>query len=197
MICVTGANGTLSSEIIRQLESAKAPFRGAYFSNKKAEAARSREIEAVIIDYNRAETLRAAFQGCDELFLLGPNALNQSELKRNAVEAAKAAGVRHIVQQSVLGADEESYSLAKIHRSVEKAIVAPATSTISSNQAVASVSVLSVSTITATAVTISGGSPKIVRKSVTKSRCSVIHSPLRSSPLSTTMVAMLLAYGFG
>ncbi len=123
MICVTGASGTVSSEVIRQLESAKAPFRAAYFSNKKAEAARARGIEAVIIDYNRPETLRAAFQGCDKLFLLGPNALNQSELERNAVEAAKAAGgVRHIVKQSVMGAVEESYSLAKVHRPVEKAI---------------------------------------------------------------------------
>lgn len=122
MLCVTGASGTLSSEVIRQLESAKAPFRGAYFSNKQAEAARARGIEAVIIDYNRPETLRAAFQGCDKLFLLGPNALNQSELERNAVEAAKAVGVRHIVKQSVMGAVEESYSLAKVHRPVEKAI---------------------------------------------------------------------------
>ncbi len=122
MICVTGASGTLSSEVIRQLESSKAPFRGAYFSNKKAEAARARGIEAVIVDYNRPGTLRAAFQGCDKLFLLGPNALNQTELERNAVEAAKAAGVRHIVKQSVMGADEESYSLAKVHRPVEKAI---------------------------------------------------------------------------
>jgi uncharacterized protein YbjT (DUF2867 family) len=122
MICVTGASGTLSSEVIRQLESAKAPFRGAYFSNKQAEAARARGIEAVTIDYNRCEILRAAFQGCDKLFLLGPNALNQSELEHNAVEAAKAVGVRHIVKQSVMGVVEESYSLAKIHRPVEKAI---------------------------------------------------------------------------
>ncbi len=122
MICVTGASGTVSSEVIRQLESAKAPFRGAYFSAKKAEAARVRGIEAVNIDYNQPETLRAAIQGCDKLFLLGPNALNQPELERNAVEAAKAAGVRHIVKQSVMGAAEESYSLAKVHRPVEKAI---------------------------------------------------------------------------
>ena len=122
MICVTGASGTLSSEVIRQLESVKVPFRGAYFSNKKAEAARARGIEAVIIDYTRPDTLRAAFQGCEKLFLLGPNALNQSDLERNAVEAAKAAGLRHIVKQSVMGAAEESYSLAKVHRPVEKAI---------------------------------------------------------------------------
>ena len=122
MICVTGASGTVSSEVIRQLESANAPFRGAYFSEKKAEAARERGIEAVIIDYDRPETLQAAFQGCDHLFLLGPNAPNQSELEENAVEAAKAAGVRHIVKLSVLRAAEESFSLARVHRQVEKAI---------------------------------------------------------------------------
>ena len=92
MICITGASGTVSSEVIRQLESAKALFRGAYFSNKKAETARAKGIEAVIIDYNRPETLRAAFQGCDKLFLLGPSVPNQSELEQNAVEAAKAVG---------------------------------------------------------------------------------------------------------
>jgi uncharacterized protein YbjT (DUF2867 family) len=124
MICVTGAGGTLSSEVIRQLESAKATFRGAYFSQKRAEAARARGVEAIVIDYNRPETLRAAFQGCDRLFLLGPNELNQTELELNAVEAARAAGVRHIVKQSVMGAAEEAYSLAHIHRPVEKAIEA-------------------------------------------------------------------------
>ena len=112
----------LSTELVRQLESAKAPFRAAYFSTEKAEAARARGIDAVILDYNRPESLRAAFQGCDQLFLLGPNVLNQSDLERNAVEAAKAAGVRHIVKQSVMGADEESYSLSKVHRPVEKAM---------------------------------------------------------------------------
>jgi len=122
MICVTGAGGTVGSEVIKQLESAKAPFRAAYFSNEKAEAARARGIDAVIIDYNRPETLRAAFQGCDKLFLLGPNALNQTQLELNAVEAAKAVGVRHIVKQSVLGAGEEAFDLAKVHRPVEKAI---------------------------------------------------------------------------
>ena len=121
MICVTGAGGTLSSEVIRQLEQ-KAPFRAAYFSDKAAETARARGIDAVVIDYNQPKTLRAAFQGCDTLFLLGPNALNQTELELNAVEAAKAAGVRHIVKQSVMGAAEEAYSLANIHRPVEKAI---------------------------------------------------------------------------
>ena len=122
MIGVTGAGGTVGREVIKQLESATAPFRAAYFSNEKAEAARARGIDAVIIDYHRPESLRAAFQGCDKLFLLGPNALNQSELERNAVEAAETAGVRHIVKQSVMGADGEAFALARVHRPVEKTI---------------------------------------------------------------------------
>jgi uncharacterized protein YbjT (DUF2867 family) len=124
MICITGAGGTLSSEVVRQLLRTNAPFRAAYFSEQRAEAARAKGLETVVIDYNRPETLRAAFQGCDTLFLLGPNAPNQTDLERNAVQAAKAAGVRHIVKQSVMGAAEEAYSLAHIHRPIEKAIEA-------------------------------------------------------------------------
>ena len=122
MICVTGAGGTVGSEIIKQLEAAKAPFRAAYFSKEKAEATRARGIDAVIIDYDRPESRGAAFQGCNKLFLLGPNELNQTQLELNAVAAAKAVGVRHIVKLSVMRADEEAYQIAKVHRPVEKAI---------------------------------------------------------------------------
>jgi uncharacterized protein YbjT (DUF2867 family) len=124
MILITGAGGTVGSEVIKQLASADIPFRATYFSNAKADAARANGIEAVLIDYNRPDTLRAALQGSDRLFLLGPSAPNQTQLELNAVAAAKAAGVRHIVKLSVLGADEEQFVIARIHRPVEKAIEA-------------------------------------------------------------------------
>jgi uncharacterized protein YbjT (DUF2867 family) len=122
MICVTGAGGTVGRELIKQLQSANASFRAAYFSKEKAETARVTGIDAVIIDYNRPDTLRAAFQGCNKVFILGPNALDQTQLELNAVEAAKADGVQHIVKLSVMGAVEEAFSLARVHRSVEKVI---------------------------------------------------------------------------
>ena len=122
MICITGAGGTVGREVVKLLQLAKVPFRVAYFSQDKAEAAREQGIEAVTIDYNRPETLRTAFQGCDKVFLLGPNALNQTQLELNAVAAAKAVGVQHIVKQSVMGAEDEAFSLALIHRPVEQAI---------------------------------------------------------------------------
>lgn len=122
MICVIGAGGTVGRELTKQLESEKARFRAAYFSKAKAEGSRARGIDGVIVDCNRPETLRAAFQGCDKLFLLGPNAPNQTQLELNAVETAKAVGVQHIVKLSVLGADGEVFALAKVHRPVERAI---------------------------------------------------------------------------
>jgi uncharacterized protein YbjT (DUF2867 family) len=122
MIFITGAGGTVGREVVKQLKLAKVPFRVAYFSPEKVEAALANGIEAVTIDYNRPETLRSAFQGCDKLFLLGPNALNQTQLELNAVEAAKAVGVQHIVKQSVMGAEAEDFSLALLNRPVEQAI---------------------------------------------------------------------------
>ena len=122
MICTTGAGGTVGSEVLNQLQSTNTQFRVAYFSAGKADQARSNGIDAAVIDYNQPDTLEEAFAGCDRLFLLGPNVPNQTELELNAFEAARACGVQHIVKQSVLGAEEESYSLAHVHRPVEKAI---------------------------------------------------------------------------
>jgi len=124
MICVTGASGTVGREVIAQLQAAKAPFRATYSSKQGAEAARSRGIEAVVGDYARPETLHAAFRGCDRVFLLGPNTLDQTELESNVVKAAQHVGVRHVVKQSVMGAEREDSSLARVHRPVEKSIEA-------------------------------------------------------------------------
>lgn len=123
MICVTGAGGTLGREVVKQLRAADAPFRAACHSVASADAARAQGLDVVTIDYGRPETLRAGLKGCDTLFLLGPNLLDQTVLEIAAVDAAKTAGVRRIVKQSVMGVDED-YSLAHVHRPVERAIEA-------------------------------------------------------------------------
>jgi uncharacterized protein YbjT (DUF2867 family) len=122
MICVTGASGTVGREVVKQLQALNAPFRAAVSSASSADALRARGVDAVICDYHQPETVGAALQGCDTLFLLGPNLLEQTQLETDAVAAAKAAGIRHIVKLSVMGAADEAYSLAHVHRPVEKAI---------------------------------------------------------------------------
>ncbi|HEX9162915.1 MAG TPA: SDR family oxidoreductase [Thermoanaerobaculia bacterium] len=122
MILVTGAGGTVGSELVRQLQAAGVPFRAAYNHAEKAKAAKTKGIDAVVIDFNRPETLRDALRGIDKMFLLLGGAPDQTQLELNAVNAAKAAGVKHIVKLSVWGAEGEQFSFAKIHRPVEKAI---------------------------------------------------------------------------
>lgn len=124
MICITGAGETVGTEVVKQLELANVPFRVAYFSQEKMEAALAKGMDAVIIDYNYPDTLHAAFQGCEKLFIFGPNALNQTELELNAIAAAKAVGSQHIVKPSVMGAEAEDSSLTLVHRPVEKVIKA-------------------------------------------------------------------------
>jgi uncharacterized protein YbjT (DUF2867 family) len=119
MILVTGAGGTVGSELVNQLKSSGATFRAAYHSQVKADSARANGIDATVIDFEKPETLDRAFDGIEKLFLLSSSNTRQ-ELA--AVEAAKRAGVKHIVKLSVIGADGESYSFAKVHRPVEKAI---------------------------------------------------------------------------
>ncbi len=124
MIIVTGAGGTVGGEVLGQLREKGVPVRAAFHSEDKAKAARDKGIEAVTLDLGDEESLQKAFEGCERLFLLGPNAPNQTELEKNAVEAARSAGIKHIVKLSVMAADQEEYLLGKIHREGEKAIEA-------------------------------------------------------------------------
>ncbi|HEX8170292.1 MAG TPA: SDR family oxidoreductase [Thermoanaerobaculia bacterium] len=124
MILVTGAGGTVGSEVVQQLQRAGAKFRVAHHSQKKAADARARGLDAVVIDYDDPESVRAGLDGVERMFLLNAGAGNQAEQEINAVNAAKAAGVRHIVKLSVWGADSEAFSFAKVHRPAERAIEA-------------------------------------------------------------------------
>jgi uncharacterized protein YbjT (DUF2867 family) len=122
MILVLGASGTVGSELIRQLQAAGAPFKGGYHSEERAQEARDRGIDPVIIDYAKPHTLEPSLRGIDHLFLLGAGGGDQTQQEINVVEAAVRAGVEHIVKLSVWGAEGEDFSFAKIHRPVERAI---------------------------------------------------------------------------
>ena len=76
-----------------------------------------------MIDYNKPETLKEALSQVDKLFLLTPDVPNAHELASNLVIEAKKAGIRHIVKQSVMGADlEADVGTFRLHRQAEKII---------------------------------------------------------------------------
>lgn len=118
MILVTGASGTVGTEVVKALAGEGAPFRAGYHSNP--DRLRAAGAEAVPLDYDRPETLRPALAGVEAVFLL--SRLVAPEVA--VVRAAKEAGVRRIVKLSVWGAGEEAFTFARWHRPVEKEIEA-------------------------------------------------------------------------
>jgi uncharacterized protein YbjT (DUF2867 family) len=81
-------------------------------------------IEQVAGDFNDLDSLRPAFEGVEKFFSLSPLAENLAELGINSIEAAKRAGVRHVVRSSAMGADENAITIGRWHREVEIALEA-------------------------------------------------------------------------
>jgi len=76
--------------------------RAAYQSSQKAGEAPT-GVETVIVDFNRPDTLRAALNGIDCVFLVGPVAPTLVELESKAIEEIKRAGVPRLVKLSAMG----------------------------------------------------------------------------------------------
>jgi uncharacterized protein YbjT (DUF2867 family) len=126
-ILVTGATGTVGSEVVKQLLSAKGQKEDiivkAAARSANDDTFRNLGEQVVQLDYNKPDTLSAALRGIDKLFLLTPFQSNMVDLTSNLVNEAKNAGVRYIVKQSVLGADAEpGITSSRLHRQAEKVI---------------------------------------------------------------------------
>lgn len=129
IILVTGATGTVGSEVVKQLLSAKGERHEEEMIIKAAARSandstfRNLGVQTVELDYNKPDTLTAAFKDVDKLFLLTPFQSNMVDLTSNLVNVAKNAGVKYIVKQSVLGADAEpAITPSRLHRQAEKII---------------------------------------------------------------------------
>ena len=122
-ILVTGATGNVGSKVVERLSATGASVRASVQSSSKADKLKNAGVEPVEFDFTNPETLRAAFDGVEKVFLLTPFVPNMVELGLRAIEAAKKAGVKYIVRMSAMGADAEpAIQLGKWHREVEKAV---------------------------------------------------------------------------
>jgi NAD(P)H dehydrogenase (quinone) len=71
-------------------------------------------------DYDRAETLAAAFAGVTKLLLISSNEIGRREAQhRAAIDAARGAGVGLIAYTSLLHADTTTLDLGAEHRATE------------------------------------------------------------------------------
>jgi hypothetical protein len=117
MILITGASGTVGSEVVKALAASGARMRAGYRTRPQNVPA---GVESVALDYERPETIRPALAGVEAVFLLSSSV----QPERNVVDEARCAGVKRIVKLSVLGAAQEAFSFARWHRPVERHIEA-------------------------------------------------------------------------
>jgi len=102
MILITGASGNVGSEVLKQAMAAKLKLTAAYQSAEKAQTAPG-NVHTVVLDYAKPETIRAALEGVDILFLVGPPTANLVALEANVIDEAQKAGITHLVKLSALG----------------------------------------------------------------------------------------------
>jgi uncharacterized protein YbjT (DUF2867 family) len=132
-ILVTGATGTVGSEVVKQLvsslssssSSGQSVVRAAVHSQNNADKFRQygEKVEIVNMDYNKPETITAALNNASKLFLLTLPSLNMTDISSKVVREAKKNGVQHIVKLSVFGADAEpGIIIGRLHRKEEKII---------------------------------------------------------------------------
>jgi uncharacterized protein YbjT (DUF2867 family) len=101
-ILITGATGTVGSLVLRELAGRDGiRIRAAIRDMSKAANVQGPGVEAALFDYDKPETFPPACQGVDAVFMVSPFTPDGVEQSKAFIEAARAAGVRHIVKLSV------------------------------------------------------------------------------------------------
>ena len=105
-ILITGATGTVGSEVVRQLTSKTENVRAAVRNPEKAREINLGNAKIVHWDYDKPASFENALENTERLMLIAPSGSPNSHQYLNpAVDAAKRAGVKHIVLLSAMGVD--------------------------------------------------------------------------------------------
>lgn len=122
MIVVTGASGQLGRLVIEELLK-KLPAQqivAAVRNPDKLSDLAVRGVQVRLADYSQPDTLEAAFQGAEKVLLISSSEVGQRVAQhRNAIDAAKRAGVGLVVYTSILRADTSPLALAAEHKETE------------------------------------------------------------------------------
>jgi len=118
MILVTGASGNAGGAVLKEVLKTNRPVKGMYRSPADAAKA-SVEVGAVIADFADRGSLGRALEGVEAVYLVCSPVRELVELEGNMVDACQAAGVRHVVLNSALGAGDYRKSFPSWHRRVE------------------------------------------------------------------------------
>jgi uncharacterized protein YbjT (DUF2867 family) len=124
MILVTGATGNVGAELVKQLATKGHKVRALVRSPSEASGKFATTVDLAAGDFDNPDSLVAAMRGVERVYALVPFTPALVAQDKNLIEAAKRAGVKHVVKHSVLGAQYEGVTLGKWHRVGEKLLEA-------------------------------------------------------------------------
>jgi len=129
-ILVTGATGTVGSEVVKQLSQRKEniSIRAAIHTQNKADTlkqivADNKRTELIDFDYNVPVSVQKAIDNVDKIFLVTTPSPNSSDMVSYFAKEAKRKDIKHIVKLSVMNADAQpGYAMGRLLRQEEKII---------------------------------------------------------------------------
>lgn len=123
MILISGATGTIGSELVRLLRERDVPVRALVHSADKAPALEEQGAQTVLGDFDDDASLDVALLGVERFFVLAPPGPDMVRHHTNAFRAAKEARIKQVVKLSALGAKQGSeISLVDWHGQTDAAL---------------------------------------------------------------------------
>src|SRR5437773_8779202 len=107
-VLVTGATGTIGRDVTKRLSEKGVAVRAGVRDQAKARKQFGSNIALASFDFENEKTFSGALEGVEKVFLLPPLLPNQLEVMNVFVDAAKRAGIRHIVKLSAIGVDDDT-----------------------------------------------------------------------------------------
>lgn len=124
-IFITGGTGTTGRDTIKALQKRGATIRVGARDLAKAKALAGPGTDFVQFDYEKPETFIPAMKGCHTMLLLTGFDRFAHEQATQLIDAAAAAGVKHVVKLSAQGADSvPGIMVGRWHRTAERYLTA-------------------------------------------------------------------------
>ncbi|WP_116248067.1 SDR family oxidoreductase [Nocardiopsis sp. FIRDI 009] len=127
-VVVTGATGHLGRLVVEELLELGHPAEEITAAGRRTDRLgplADRGVATTRVDFDDPASLKAAFAGADAVLLVSGSELGRRvEQHRNAIEAAREAGVGHLVYTSAPRATTTSLVLAPEHKATEEILAA-------------------------------------------------------------------------
>ena len=115
-ILILGASGQTGSEAVKILSAAGFSVRVTYREHSELQRLRELAVEDVPADYNDAESLKKAMDGCERVLVIQPVSEDMINHSTNICTAAKSSGVSHVIRISNMATGPDLGSvIAKMH----------------------------------------------------------------------------------